>query len=295
MVTALTGLGGLGKTALADAVVRATVDEGTYRDIIWIRVEPNTHPSANFQDHLLAELAAKFFLHAVPTLQRIEAIKKVLKKEPCLVVIDNLESEIQDLSWLYFLQDFAEPSKFLLTGRVLPATLANIHVTKMGELEMKPASEFLVDHAQRLGFANHIDELQEKAASIYAKTGGNPLALKLTVGLLHAWPLATILRSLEQGPGSDVEAMYRHIFENSWQTISPPARKMLQAMPLVGEEGGNMDQLQAISGLSEMETREALKELATRSLVELRSVSRPRYGIHRLTDSFLRGQVIQSL
>lgn len=295
-VMAITGLGGIGKTALADAIVRATVDEFRYSRIIWIRAEPSIHLSADFQDHLLSELAVKFSLHNVPALHRVDEVKKALKTEAILIVIDNLEGQIQELDWLYLLQDFAGPSKFLLTSRVLPATLANIHVTKMRELDLKPATEFLIDHAQQIGFLNHIGELQEKAAGIYTKAGGNPLALKLIVGLLHVWPLATVLRSLEQGPGSAVEMMYRHIFEKSWQTISQPARQMLQAMPLVGEDGGSIDQLQAISSLSELETREALKELATRSLVELRqTTTNPRYGIHRLTDSFLRGQIVKTL
>lgn len=295
-VLALTGLGGLGKTAIADAVVRSNAHDFEFGKLIWIRVEPTLPDSTNFQDHLLAELAAKFSLQSEPTVGRLEAVKKAMKHEVLLIVIDNLEEEIQDIGWLYLLQELAGPSKFLLTGRLLPATLANIHVIKLRELQQKPATKFLVDHAQRSGLTEHAQELKKRSGDIYARVGGNPLALKLTVGLLHAWPLVTILRSLEQGPGSDVEAMYKHIYEKSWQSISKSAQQMLQTMPLVGEAGGRIDQLQAISGLSELQTCEALKELATRSLVELRSATKEaRYGIHRLTESFLRGRVVQNL
>jgi hypothetical protein len=295
-ILAVTGLGGVGKTALADAVVRAAVEELSYLNLIWVRAESRRGDSINFQDYLLTELAAKLSLQSRPSGYQVDAIKKSLKQEASLIVIDNLEEEVQDISWLYLLHELSGSSKFLLTGRVLPGTLASIQVFKLRELEPRPASEFLIDHTQRLGLADHAQELADRAGEIYALVGGNPLALKLTVGLLHAWPLSTILRSLEEGPGSDVEAMYKHIFEKSWHSISKTAQEMLQAMPLVGEAGGGLDQLQAISGLSELETREALKELTTRSLIELRSATKqPRYGIHRLTESFLRGQLVQTL
>jgi hypothetical protein len=295
-ILVVTGLGGLGKTALVDLVVRNAIDQLSYSKLIWIRVDSSIGDATSFQDHLLAELAANFSLQHEPTIDQVNAIKKALKQEACLVVIDNLEDEIRDLGWLYLLQEFVGPSKFLVTSRILPATLANIHVNKLQELKVKPASEFLVDHALRSGLVEHAQELEGRSGDIYARVGGNPLALKLTVGLLHVWPLETVLRSLEQGPGSDVEAMYKHIFERSWQSLTKKAQQMLKAMPLVGPAGGGIDQLQAISGLSELETREALKELTTRSLIELRSATKqPRYGIHRLTESFLRGQVIQTL
>jgi hypothetical protein len=295
-VLAVTGLGGLGKSALADLVVRNAIEELRYNKLIWLRVESALQDSANFQDHLVAELAATFSLQNIPSSEQVDAIKKVLKRDAVLMVIDNLEDEIRDTGWLYLLQDFAGLSKFLLTSRVLPATLATVHVIKLRELKQKPAVEFMVDFAQRSGLTDHSEELKERSGDIFTRVGGNPLALKLTVGLLHAWPLETVLRSLEEGPGSDVQAMYKHIFEKSWQSISTNAKKMLQAMPLVGADGGSIDQLQAISELSELETRESLKELATRSLVELRSETKnPRYGIHRLTESFLRGQVVQTL
>jgi hypothetical protein len=295
-VLAITGLGGLGKTALADLVVRNTIDQLSYSKLIWIRVESSIGDLTAFQDQLLAKLAANFWVQHEPTINQFDAIKKALKQESCLVVIDNLEDEIRDIGWLYLLQEFADPSKFLLTGRVLPRTVANIRVIKLRELQQKPATEFLVDHALRSGLVDHAQELEERSADIYARVGGNPLALKLIVGLLHVWPLETVLRSLEQGPGSDIEGMYKHIFEKSWKSLTSSAQQMLRAMPLVAESGGSIDQLQAVSGLPELETREALKELATRSLIELRSATKqPRYGIHRLTESFLRGQVVQTL
>ncbi len=294
-VIAVTGLGGLGKTALADEVVRTGIEDFSYAKLIWIRVTPRFTVSKTFQAHLLAKLASKFSLQNLPATEQMGAIKKTLKMESFLLVVDNLDDEIRDPKWLDSLQEIAGPSKFLLTSRVLPPTLANVHVIKLSELEFRPATQFLVDHAQRVGLNNHLTELKDHAEIIYACIGGNPLALKLAVGLMHAWPLKTVLRSLEQGRGSDVEAMYKHVFEKSWQSISKDSQKMLKTMPLLGADGGSLEQLQTISGLTEMQTREVIKELANRSLVELRSSNQPpRYGIHRLTECFLRGQLVQA-
>lgn len=64
-------------------------------------------------------------------------------------------------------------------------------------------------------------------------------------------------------------------------------------MPLVSETGATLDYLQALSGLGEEQLWPALHELRQRSLLEVRgSLHEKRYGIHRLTDSFLRTEIV---
>jgi hypothetical protein len=82
----------------------------------------------------------------------------------------------------------------------------------------------------------------------------------------------------------------------SWQAIDKKSRTLLKAMPMVGAEGAQIDQLQALTGLAAQAVRESVKKLVTRSLVELRGLPKdPRYGIHQLTQTFLRGHLVDLL
>ena len=68
---------------------------------------------------------------------------------------------------------------------------------------------------------------------------------------------------------------------------------MLQAMPLVADTGALPEQMQSVSGLPEAEFWPAVHELFARSLLEVRgSVHERRYSIHRLTETFLRTEII---
>jgi len=295
-VLALAGLGGIGKTAIADAVIRVLFDKLPFMDVIWLRVQsPVTNPSIVWE-RIWAQLAGYLLTNPTPVLEYPQALRKAFKEFPRLVVIDNLEDDLFHADWHFWLREFANPSKFLLTTRVLPNSMADVYVVKVSELKPEAAKDLLLDHAEKLGLKTSLSALRKNATNIYEHTGGNPLALKLVVGLLHVWPLPTILRALQQGPGSDVEGMYRGIYQHSWQTLSGNARQLLQAMPLAGEEGATIEQLGAISELQEIELREAVKELASRSLLEMRnSIGETRYGIHHLTQTFLHSQIVNQL
>lgn len=64
-------------------------------------------------------------------------------------------------------------------------------------------------------------------------------------------------------------------------------------MPLAAGVGVKPEQMQAMSGLAEQQLWPAITELVNRSLLEVRGTTwERRYGIHRLTESFLRTEII---
>jgi hypothetical protein len=129
--------------------------------------------------------------------------------------------------------------------------------------------------------------------AIFRVTGGNPLALKMVTSLAAVLPLPAVLADLGRGRAGPIEDLYRNIYWEAWRALSDEARALLQAMPLVSEAGALPKQLLAISGLSEADLWPAITELVSRSLLEVRgTMQERRYGIHRLTETFLRTEII---
>ncbi len=117
--------------------------------------------------------------------------------------------------------------------------------------------------------------------------------LKLAVGLIAVQPLDDLLRDLRERKTPTIDDLYRHIYWQVWQLLSANARQLLQAMPLVAESGGAPDYLRALSGLAETDLWPALQELRHCSLLEVRgTLQEKRYGIHRLTETFLHTEII---
>ncbi|MCW5875618.1 MAG: hypothetical protein KIS85_01930 [Anaerolineales bacterium] len=287
-VVALTGLGGLGKTALADAAVRQIAQGRAFDEILWLRAEPGQ--SWNWP--LLKERLARELLPGwLPGSEFDADLLRTLKGQPHLVVLDNLETEAAE-EWLGELQALCHPSKFLLTHRRLPGALQDVHVVKITELSQAEAGQFLLGQLYLLGLSEAADDAQAQLAQIFEHTGGNPLALKLVAGLLRSLSLESILGALQRGSSSSADQLYASIYQAAWTTLPPPARRLLLAFTLVGEEGASLQQLEAIDGLRARQRHDALEQLTGLSLLELRRAgSEPRYGVHRLTQTFLAAQL----
>jgi hypothetical protein len=226
--------------------------------------------------------------------ERLVAIRGRLKSARHLVVIDNLESEAVADYLLNHLVALAAPGKFLLTTRSRPSGQAAVRHVSLSELSSEDAGRLLRHHAAEVGVTAAASATERDVARIYAVTGGNPLALKLVVGLLDSLPLGVVLEQLAHSRTEPVEELYRHIYWQTWRTLSAPARTLLQAMPLVAESGGEADYLQTISGLDDDNFWSALQQLRSRSLLEVRgTLDEKRYGVHRLTETFVRTEIVR--
>ena len=296
-VIALSGIGGIGKTALAHHVTLRTAPDFEGAAVHWVRIPsppgPPPDPEETYRT-ILNELASELTAPEGTPEARRKQVGFILKTHPHLVVVDNLESE-SDTSFLYeHLFGLAEPSKFVLTTRAGIAGTAGVHNHPVPELEFEPAAELVREHSREIGMGAAAITEEGDLRSIYATTGGNPLALKLVVGMAAGGlPLPVVLADLGKRQFAETHAMYDRIYRRAWEALSDNARELLEGMPLVSETGGRSDQLLAFSGLPEERFWPAIQELLRRSLLEARgTASERRYGIHPLTRAFLQTHII---
>jgi hypothetical protein len=309
-VVALVGIGGIGKTALADATIRRIIPHFRFDEVLWLRAhfhsmrgpaeaegEERGGPSSPqlIFDGVVADIAGRLFpqREGDSPNQRLLQVRQALKNRPYLVVIDNLENEANTAFLLAQLSNLAQPSKFLLTTRSRPSEQATVFSFSLDELPPVDAADLIRHHAREVGVTAVDTATEADIGDIYELTGGNPLALKLVVGLLDVLPLPQILADFMRGGKGPIEDLYRHIYMKTWQVLSPAARTLLQAMPLVAESGALPEYMRAITSLTEAELWPALQELRNRSLLEAQgTVQAKRYGIHRLTETFLQTEII---
>lgn len=300
-VITIVGMGGIGKTALADAVARETIKSFYFETAIWLRVEPQTmsgrslSPELTF-DNLMAELLKRLRPEskAVTPQQRLGEVRQILKGSPYLIIVDNLETETDTAYLLSHLGDLADPGKFLITSRTRAPNEAVAYHFAVDELSLEDAVKLLKHHADNAGITAMDEATTADLEAIYAVTGGNPLALKLVVNLLDVLSLPQVLNGLVQNQSGPVEELYRRIYQQTWQTLSEEARQLLKCLPLVGSTGADSSYLQVVSGLSESQLWPAIQQLRSRSLLEVwGTLHDKRYGIHRLTETFLKIDVIR--
>lgn len=306
---ALVGLGGIGKTTLADTLARRLITSEHYYGVGWVTAkqllfnaggsltskDPPMLSSAILVERLCKQLLGpQFALTQRSTEEALHLLEEYLHAYPHFIVIDNLETVNDVEALLPLLRRLSNPSKFLFTTRHSMYDEMDIYHLVVPELEWKDALG-LIHHeieARNIGLARNAKETE--LFPIYETVGGNPLAIRLVVGQLHRHSLSAILSDLVNARGGRTEALYTYIYWQSWSQLTPTEQDVLVAMPLVNEQGGKFELLAAMCQLDEGELREAVDTLAMVNLVEVRGdLHERRYTIHSLTRSFLHEQVIQ--
>jgi hypothetical protein len=299
-VTVVAGIGGIGKTALADASARAAIQSLAFERMAWVRVNTNqlgASPNNAFEGIIstLADTLAPHQPDGATPRERLVRVREILKSQPCLVVIDNLEDKTETEYILEQLKDLTRPSKFLITSRYRPSGESSIFALTLDELSLPDAAHLIRHHAETIGQTALVSAPDEVIDSIYRVVGGNPLALRLVVSLVGVEPLPQVLKAIQRKQTGPSEDLFTRIYWKAWQSLGRGAQSLLQAMPLVAEIGGSAQHLQAISRLSETQFWSAIRELVSRSLLEVRgNLNARRYSIHRLTETFVRAEVTKA-
>ncbi|MBI1881215.1 MAG: helix-turn-helix domain-containing protein, partial [Chloroflexi bacterium] len=301
---ALDGIGGIGKTSLAMALAQELMPTGRFQALAWVSakqeeflpqwgIESNHRPTldaATLTDALLEQLGDSLLLTRSPAEKQL-GLAALLKKQPYLIVIDNLETVVDYEVLLPSLRRWANPTKFLLTSRHAPLTYDDIFCFSLKELSRAAALELLKYEAEIRGATALAQASPLQLSGIYDVVGGNPLALKLVVGQTRVLPLAQVLENLRRAQGKKVDDLYTYIYWQAWHALDEAGRRVLLVMPLA--QGGTLAQVAALSELGPAGLAQALERLATLSLLEVSGdLEQPRYHIHRLTETFLLNEVI---
>jgi hypothetical protein len=302
-MVSLEGMGGIGKTAIARAFVTTPDNIALWQKILWVsarqtlladngELSPSADSIATLED-ISARLAEQMGLSAStgkPLDQRLESLRVALYENRCLVVVDNIETVQEYQQLIPALAKMAGTSRFLITTRQTLREYSFIHTLPVQELSGEYAFELIMAEIARRGTPGRLTDsgFQE----LYQVIGGLPLAIKLVAAQLSLHPLKEILdgfRSAQKG----IDGLYRYLYWQTWQSLSEPAKHLLLSFLPANPEGEDLDFLCLMSGQSDTQFFDAMKELDTFSLLEINVDNEPAlYRLHRLTVTFLQTDIL---
>ncbi len=303
------GIGGIGKTSLADALLRRLVRADLDVEIGWVSARTQgfslsgviqTVARPALTTEALVDALAAQLLRDVPNLklrtsmERQDALRARLKEKRHVIVIDNLETVVDVSSLLPLLRSLANPTRFILTSRQSLFEEGDIFHYPVPELDEPDALAFVRWEAALRNLPALEQAPDHDLLPIYTTVGGNPLVLRLVVGLTHTHALDAVLDDLATARGASTENLYQFIYRRAWDELDDATRQTFLAMPLVSACGGSVSFLAEVSRLSGSEVRHALERLVALNLVDSRGdLHERRYTIHNLTRTFLQEQVAQ--
>lgn len=244
---ALHGLGGIGKTTLADALVRQAIQLNRWAAVGWVSARPETfnlggqiRPVAQplrTAYSLLQALAAQVLEQreaatALTDAATLTLLERHLRERPHLVVIDNLETVEDAQSLAPLVRRLTNPTKFLLTTRTSLEAEQDIFHFLVPELSETSALRLLRQEATLRNLPHLLTCTDQELQPIVALVGGNPLALRLVAGQTRLHALGTILDDLTTAHTDAVDQFYTFVYQRAWENLDELSRQVLLILPL---------------------------------------------------------------
>ncbi|MFN8469733.1 MAG: NB-ARC domain-containing protein [Caldilineaceae bacterium] len=303
-VLSIEGIGGIGKTTLAAAVMRRLAAESAFEEFGWVsaqvvgldccgQVHSRPKPVLTI-DALVAALAAQFLPESEANCdgdldQQLARLRQRLAQVPHLITVDNFETMLDPHVLLPLLTSLANPSRFIITSRRRLIDEPNVHLHPVPELSVENALVLLRQAAEDRELSALAACADDDLLPIYNAVGGNPLALLLVVGQTHIRPLHDVLIDLAAAPAHPPATLFGYIYRQAWEGLSTVERQVLLAVCSAQVTDLDAASLGALCGLDAGTTTAALQRLIQANLVYMEGdLDSCRYRVHNLTYRFLR-------
>jgi len=264
-ISGLSGMGGVGKTALGLAVAQRLCGEFSEAQI-FLDLKGTTDPlaPAEAMRHLLLSFYPTADLRALDDTQLVTAYRDALHKKKALLFLDNARDAAQVKLLL------PPDSCCLLVTSRWHFALPGLNPLRLDVLKPKDAEDFLLELCPRLGAA---------APELAARCGCLPMALRIAASFLTCnedWTPAEYLARLAEGhkrlealkspddPDLDMAAAFRL----SYLCLPEADRKRWRSLG-VFPAPFNLQAAQALWELEEVPARELLTKLHNYSLLDV--------------------------
>jgi SEFIR domain/NB-ARC domain len=302
---AVKGMGGMGKTALAEEAVRMVAAEALFSTIFWhstqaekfvgdgvVRTEVAEYSFEALLDDLLRHSQLTWSPDA-PTAVKEKIVGDWLADNDnrVLIVLDNLETVRDRDALVAKLMAILGWGKILVTSRY-SVLRARAFTLDLEGLSPDDAITFLQRTAERQNNRNLMSAGPGLLARIRDAAGRAPLAMQLTSGQMDYQPVEQVLRVIEEAGFNDLSyEFYSFLFQRTWGELDGAARKVLVAMrhfdgpPTAGA-------IQATAGMTDNEFYPAIAKLGQRSMLAMTTGSETRYSLHPLTKNFINTDIV---
>jgi len=303
-IITITGAGGVGKTALALEIAKKILidPKNPFNGIFWFSAKEKKLTSDNIEliqpdinniEHLIKNLLeiidkdciSKFELGKVPIDNYIEYIYSKFKNENYLLIIDNLESILDNSDLIEFIENI--PSKVLITSR-----------KGLGKLERPYAlKDMQEDDAIRLfrnvSRARNLDSLvkmnNKKIAKLVKCVKCYPLVIKWSIG---QYALGQDLKKAFSQIFVGESNIAKFSFENIFSMLSENAKLCLFSI-IVWDEPVSKEMLKILTDLTDDLLDDAIRELFITSFIFF-TEDNLKYDVLSLTKGFIESKLDQN-
>jgi hypothetical protein len=299
----IVGMGGIGKTALAEEAVRRLTREDFFTHAVWRSTVAEKFTGEKVErvevadytfDELLSDILSQCDMVSsagAPYGAKLQAVKQLLSAGRVLIVLDNLETVAGRDALVSDLFQILGRGKILVTSRyqMHHQRATSIHLDGLSQAD---GLAFLMALAESQNNQNIMKASRSTLVRVHQAAGGAPLAMMLVAGQMSYQPVERVLGIVEKAGASELSyEFYSFIFKKSWGELNDDCRKVLVGMRHF-EGNPTADALSYTVGMGDETFYAAATILVQRSLLNVAVGSREaRYSLHPLTRYFINADI----
>ncbi len=307
-VTSLTGIGGIGKTALAcwtalrsyedkdfDFIVSVSARDRALTGAGIIPVSP-TFSSLNDLLRMVCETTGFAEIAEIESEdERLKSVKSdILSQFRGLLFVDNLET-VDDPRILAFLEDLPLPTKAIVTSRKAKVRIANYPI-EVGPFDKNEAIRFLEETARSVGKEFIVNMTSAEKEGLVNACDRIPLVIEWLIGRSRDQERATKTAEGLEAHGKHGEELLEFSFRRVFDEMTGSQKLVCQAVSLMNRPLP-IEAIAAATNLPLHTAADSLEELQDYSLVERLYDSNYRdlvYTLLPVTSTFLYRELRKS-
>jgi hypothetical protein len=298
------GIGGIGKTSLAIEAAHHCKETGRFEAFVFVSAKQHAlapggirkvPPAARTLDVFINETARVLDQPGIPKLvsePKRRALLDALRERPTLLVYDNLETltKEEQEALADFLRELPQGCKAVITSRRRGGEGAVWH--RLEKLDWDAARQLIAAEADRdAALAAKLQRVGEaRWPELYDATGGSPLALSHTLGLMRVRAALSFDAALSMLRGNRDADLQRFIFQEARSELTANDEAALRALSFFAPSA-TFEVWAEVAQLSRTELETTIDRLSTLSLVDMLT-GVERYTLHPLTRGFVQDELL---